>query len=126
MYQQIQQQFLSLTRQVTEAGLKANRLALENAERAIGAQLSVAENNYNSSVAWFGAASQIRDFEQLSELMPKGVEIARENAERTVSVNQEILASAGKAQEAIVTLLRAPFEANFAETKPAAAKTTRK
>src|SRR5450432_2601480 len=82
MYEQIQSQMISMSKQFANAALQANTLALQNAERLIGLQFKTLEERINANVSFFGQASEARDIEDLKTIMPKGLELAKEHAER--------------------------------------------
>ena len=116
MYQPINEQFAAATRQFAETAAQANRLALDNASAVFGLQLAAIEERVNATLAFFGEAAEVRDLDGLKTLLPKGVQVARENLERGVSTGQEVFGRTMKAQGAITELAKSQFEA--------AAKTT--
>ena len=84
MYQ-FNEQFAAASRQFADTAAQINRIALENVEAVFGLQLSAIQDRANATFAFFGEASQARDLDALKTLLPKGVQIARENVERTVA-----------------------------------------
>ena len=54
MYQ-FNEQFTKASRQFADVAANANRLALQNAEKAFGLQLASFEENANAAFAFFGA-----------------------------------------------------------------------
>ena len=116
MYQPFNEQFAAATRQFAETAAQANRLALESAEAVFGLQLAAIEERVNATFAFFGEAAEVRDLDGLKTLLPKGVQVARENLERGVSTGQEVFGRTLKTQGAITELAKSQFEA--------AAKTT--
>jgi hypothetical protein len=111
MYQPINEQFAAATRQFAETAAQANRLALDNASAIFGLQLAAIEERVNATFAFFGEAAEVRDLDGLKTLLPKGVQVARENLERGVSTGQEVFGRTMKAQGAITELAKSQFEA---------------
>ena len=131
MYQQFNDQFAKSTRQFADATAQVGRLALENTEAVFGLQLATLEENMNATFAFFGELAEVRDFDAAKAVWPKGVQIARENVERTIGAGQEVFGRTFKTQEAIAQLAKSQFE-TAAETvkadveKAAKAATDRK
>src|SRR5690606_26410137 len=75
--------FTKATSQFADVAANANRLALENAEKAFGLQLAAVEENVNAAFAYFGELIEVRDAEGLKAVLPKGAQVARANAERS-------------------------------------------
>lgn len=119
MSAQFNNSFNSYTQQFTFAANRANRLALENAESMFGVQLKTLEKNATATAGFFGELSQSNAADAYQALLPKGLQVARDNLERLAAASQEVLGLSLKAGEAISELARAPFE-------PAAAKPARK
>jgi hypothetical protein len=111
MYEQIQSQMIQLSKQFANVALQANTLALQNAERLFGLQFKTLEERLNANVAFFGQASEARDIEDLKTIMPKGMELAKEHAERFAAVGQEMIASQLKTNQAIAELVKGQVEA---------------
>ena len=111
MYEQIQSQMIQISKQFANAALQANTLALQNAEHLIGLQFKTLEERLNANVAFWGQASEARDIEGLKTIMPKGLELAKEHAERFAAVGQEMIASQLKTNQAIAELVKGQVEA---------------
>ena len=111
MYQPFNEQFAAATRQFAETAAQVNRLALDNAEAVFGLQLSAIEDRVNATFAFLGEAAEVRDFDGLKTLLPKGAQVARENLERSVSTGQEVFGRTMKTQGAISELAKSQFEA---------------
>ena len=114
---QINEQFANATRQFADATAEANRLALANAQEIFGLQLAAIEKNATATFAFFGELAEVRDADGLKAVLPKGMQIARENAERAVSTGQEVLGRTLKANEAIGQIAKGQFEAATAQAK---------
>ena len=118
MSAQINEQFTTFTHQFAAAASRANRLALENAETIFGVQLKTFEKNIEATTAFFGELSEIRDAEAYKTVWPKGLQIAKENAERVAAAGQEVIGLTLKTNEQIGNLIKGSFEAtNEAVTK---------
>jgi hypothetical protein len=107
MYEQIQSQMIQMSKQFANAALQANTLALKNAEHLMGLQFKTLEERLNANVAFWGQASEARDIEGLKVIMPKGLELAKEHAERFAAVGQEMIASQLKTNQEIAELVKA-------------------
>lgn len=110
MYQQFNDQFAKSTRQFADATAQVGRLALENTEAVFGLQLATIEENMNATFAFFGELAEVRDLDGAKAVWPKGVQIARENVERTIGAGQEVFGRTFKTQEAIAKLAKSQFE----------------
>jgi hypothetical protein len=108
---QINEQFATSTRQFADTASQVNRLALDNAEKAFGLQLATIQQNVSATFAFWGELSQVRDIDGFKSLLPKGVQVARENVERAISTGQEVLGTTVKTNEAIGQIAKGQFEA---------------
>ena len=111
MYEQIQNQITQFNKQFAAATLQVTTLALKNAEHLISLQFKTIEERLNANVAFWGLASEARDIEGLKTIMPKGLELAKEHAERFAAVGQEMIASQLKTNQAIAELVKGQVEA---------------
>lgn len=114
---EINEQFANATRQFADAAVQANRLALANAQEIFGLQLAAIEKNASATFAFFGELAEVRDADGLKAVLPKGMQVARENAERTVSTGQEVLGRTLKSNEAIGQIAKGQFEVATAQAK---------
>src|SRR3546814_13157683 len=96
---QINEQFVNATRQFAEAAAEANRLALANAQDIFGLQLAAVEKNATATFAFFGELAEVRDADGFKAVLPKGVQVARENAERAISVGTGVVGRTVTANE---------------------------
>jgi hypothetical protein len=119
-----QSQLNTATRQFADVAGKINRLALENAEQTFGLQLATFEENVNAAFAFWGEIAEVRDFDGLKAVWPKGVQIARENIERTVSTGQEVFGRTVKTNEAIAQITKGQFENATAQANAEVEKVT--
>ncbi len=129
MFENVSSQFVSLGKQVAENAFKAQLLALESAERVTDLQLKTLESRVNATMAFFGEAAEVRDFDAARSFLPKGINLVKESAEQLVSTTQEVLSQNLKTSEAIGQMVRAQFEAasegvarTAAKARPAASK----
>ncbi|MBS0211937.1 MAG: phasin family protein [Proteobacteria bacterium] len=111
MYQQINEQFTAASRQFADTAAQVNRLALENAEKVFGLQLSTLEENVNATFAFWGELANVRDLDTLKAVWPKGVQVARETVERSISTTQEVYGNTVKTNEAIGQIAKGQIEA---------------
>lgn len=119
-----QAQFASATKQFADVAGEINRLALENAEQAFGLQLAAFEENVAASFALLGEVSEVRDFDGFKAVWPKGVQVARESIERSVSTGQEVFGRTVKANEAIAQIAKGQFETVAAQASAEVEKAT--
>ena len=119
---QYNEQFANATRQFADAAAEASRLALANAQDIFGLQLAAVEKNATATFAYLGELAEVRDAEGLKAVLPKGVQVARENVERAVSTGQEVVGRSVKAGEAIGQIAKGQFEAATAQAKAEAEK----
>ena len=124
-YNQYNEQFAAATRQFADTAAQVSQIALENAEKMFALQLSTLEQNANAAFAFLGEASEVRDADSYKTLWPKGVQIARENVERSVNAGQEVFASSLKSSEAIGQIAKGQIEAATEQAKGVAAKATK-
>lgn len=111
MYEQINSQFLSLGKNFADAAIKAQGVALTGFEKIADVQLKAVETQINASNAFWAQASEVRDFEGAKAIWPKGVQLAKESAEKIYSANQEVFGLALKTNETIGNLFKETFEA---------------
>lgn len=124
MYQ-FNDNFSKNTEQFANAAARANRLALQNAEHAFGLQLAALEENVNATFAFWNELVDVRDAESLKAVWPKGIQVARQNIERTISTQQEVLGNTIKTNEAIAQLAKGQFEQAGEQVKAEVEKATK-
>ncbi len=122
---QINDQFTAATRQFADHAAEVNQLALANAQQVFGMQMAAIEKNANAAFAFMGELANVRDAEGLKAVWPKGLQIARENIERTISTGQEVMGQTMKTNEAIGQIAKGQFEAVTAQTKANMDKATK-
>ena len=110
MYQQFNEQFAKSTRQFADTTAQVGRLALANTEAVFGLQLNAIEENMNATFAFFGELADVRDIDGLKTLWPKGVQVARENVERSIGAGQEVFGRTLKTNEAIAQIAKVQYE----------------
>ena len=125
MYQQFNEQFAAASRQFADTAAQINRLALDNATQVFGLQLAALERNANAAFAFFGEFAEVRDAEQFKTVWPKGLQVARENVERSIATGQDVVARTLKANEAIGQVAKAQFDAQAKEVTEQVAKATK-
>ena len=124
MYQ-FNDQFTKSATQFADVAANANRLALENAQKAFGLQLATFEENATAAFAFMSELTNVRDFDGLKAVMPKGAQIARATTERSMGTVQEVFANTVKTNEAIGALAKGQFEAATAQAKAEVEKATK-
>ncbi|MEZ0470977.1 phasin family protein [Luteimonas salinilitoris] len=121
MYQ-FNEQFTAATRQFGETASQVGQLALENAEKVFGLQLSTLEANANATFAFLGEIAEVRDLDGYKAVLPKGVQVARENVERSIHAGQEVFARTLKTNEAIGQIAKGQVEAATEQAQADTAK----
>ena len=125
MSAQLNEQFTTFTHQFAAAAARANRLALENAETIFGVQLKAFEKNIDATTAYFTELAEVRDVEAYKTVFPKGLQIAKDNAERVAAASQEVIGLTLKTNEAIGQLAKSQFEAVSETAQATVAKATK-
>jgi hypothetical protein len=114
MYQQynnpFSNQFSNSTRQFADTSAQVGRLALENTQAVFGLQLANLEENMSAAFAFWGELAEVRDMDALKTVWPKGVQIARENVERSIVSGQQVFGRTVKTNEAIAHIAKGQFE----------------
>lgn len=105
------QPFVSYSRQLADATIKAQQLALENFESIARLQLKTAENRLNATFTFLGEAAEVRDLEGIRAIWPKSFHLAREAGEELLTLGQETLQRTARTGEAIAQLVKAQVEA---------------
>src|SRR5690606_1421249 len=111
MNYQYNEQFAAASRQFADTAARISHLTLDNAQKALDLQLSPLQQNAGAAFSFFAEAADVRDFDGFKGLFPKGAQLARENAERSVGVSQEVFGATVKANQAIAELAKAQLEA---------------
>ena len=109
MYQ-FNEQFTQSTRQFADTSAQVGRLALENTEAVFGLQLATLNENMNAAFAFWGELAEVRDMDALKAVLPKGMQITRENVERSIGAGQEVFGRTVKTNAAIVQIAKGQFE----------------
>ena len=120
MYQQFNEQFAAASRQFADTAAQINRLALDNATKVFGLQLAAIEAGATATFAFLGEVAEVRTPDQFKTVMPKGLQVVRETAERNLATGQDVFGRAVKANEAIGQVAKAQFEAATARAQDAA------
>ena len=114
MYPQFNDQFAKSARQFADTTAQVGRLALENTEAVFGLQLAAIEENMNATFAFWGELADVRDFDGLKAVWPKGAQVARETVERSIGAGQEAFGRTLKTNEAIAQIAKSQFETTAA------------
>ncbi len=117
--------FSKTAAQFADVAANANRLALENAEKVFGLQLAAIEDSVNATFAFANELIGVRDADDLKAAWPKGIQVARSNAERSFGAAQEAFADTMKTTEAIGALAKAQFEQASSQVKAEVAKASK-
>jgi len=110
MFEQINTQSLALGKSYADAFVKAQGLALSSFERITELNLKTFEDRVKASVDFWSEAAEVRDFEGVKAIWPKGVQLAKESAEKLYATSQEVFGVSLKTSEAIGSLAKGSFE----------------
>ncbi|WP_240125447.1 phasin family protein [Thermomonas alba] len=121
----LNEQFSKTAAQFADAAAEIHRLALSNAEKALGLHMAALEENLSATFAFAGELVDVRDPEALKTVWPKGLQVARTNAERSLGAVQEAFAHTLKTYEAVGTLAKRQFEQVGEQVKAEAEKTAK-
>ena len=124
MYQ-FNDQFTKATSQFADVAANANRLAIDNAQKAFGLQLATFEENTSAAFAFWTELMEVRDVEGFKSVLPKGAQIARTATERSFGTAQEVFANTVKTNEAIGALAKGQFETVTAQAQAEVEKVTK-
>ena len=109
MFEQINTPSLALGKSYAEAFVKAQGLALAGFERFTELNLKTFEDRVKASVDFWSEAAEVRDFEGVKAIWPKGVQLAKESAEKLYANSQEVVGVSMKTSEAIGSLAKSSF-----------------
>lgn len=115
MFEQINNQTLAFGKTYADTFAKAQSLSLQSFERIAGLQLKAFEDRMNATVQFWSEAAGVRDLDGAKAIWPKGVQLAKDNAEALYATGQEVLGESLKTGEAIGSLVKGTFE-NTADT----------
>ena len=110
MFEQINNPSLALGKSYADAFVKAQGLALAGFERITELNLKAFEDRVKASVEFWTEAAEVRDFEGAKAIWPKGVQLAKESAEKLYANGQEVLGISLKTTEAIGSIAKGSFE----------------
>ena len=111
MIEQYNNQVLAFSKSFAEAAFKVQGLALQNIEKIADLQLKTIENRANATAAFVTEALEVRDFDGLKAIWPKGVTLAKESAEKAYSTTQEVFGLQVKTGEALSEIAKTNFAA---------------
>jgi hypothetical protein len=112
MIEQYNNQVLAFSKSFADAAFKAQGIALANFEKIADIQLKILENRANATAAFVTEALEVRDFDGLKAIWPKGVTLAKESAEKAYATTQEVFGLSVKTGEALGEIAKT----NFAKT----------
>lgn len=125
MYEQINSQVLAFSKSFADNAMKAHNLAVEGFERITALQLKTLENRVSATVEFFSEAAEVRDFDGIKTIWPKGVNLVKETSEKFYANGQEVFGVSLKTSEALGQLAKGSIEAandNFTKTVHVAKK----
>jgi phasin family protein len=111
MYEQINSQVLAFSKSFADNAFKAQSLALEGFERITNLQIKTLENRAAAAASFWSEAAEVRDFDDLKAIWPKGVNLAKETTEKFYANGQEVFGVSLKTSEALGQLAKGSFEA---------------
>lgn len=121
MTQQLNTQVFAYAKQLSDSAFKAQSLALKGLEQVVELQIKALEKQSQVTADFITEALETRDADALRTLWEKGAAVSRDNAERAVTVTQEIIAVTQKTAESLSALVQEQQQAaNDAVAAPAA------
>ncbi|HET8941526.1 MAG TPA: phasin family protein [Rudaea sp.] len=111
MYEQINSQFLAMSKNFADIAFKAHGVAAQGAERIASLQLKTLEDRMNAAVDFWSEAAELRDFDSVKAFWPKGVNLLKESTETLYANGQEVFGLTLKTSEALGQLAKTNFEA---------------
>ncbi|MGA9342570.1 MAG: phasin family protein [Rhodanobacteraceae bacterium] len=125
MFDQINSQAMAFSKSYTDTIAKMQTLTMEGFERIAAVQMKAFENRMNAAVEFCSEASEVRDFEGAKAIWPKGIQLAKDNAETLYATGQEVVGVTLKTNEAIGELVKGSIDsANDSVTRQVKAATT--
>jgi phasin family protein len=125
MFEQITSQNAALGKSYADTFVKAQGLALAGFERITELNLKAFEDRMKASVEFWTEAAEVRDFDGLKAISEKGVQLAKESAEKLYANSQEVFGVSLKTSEALGSLAKGSLE-NTSEAMNKQAATARK
>lgn len=98
-------------RQMAATASRMHQLALENVENVFGVQLRTLERTCTATAGFLGELAQTGAQTQLPSLLPKGLQVARDNLEHLASAGHEVIGLSLQAGQALSELVRQPLAA---------------
>lgn len=111
MYEQINSQVLALSKSFADNAFKAHSLAIEGFERITALQLKTLENSAAATAGFWSEAAEVRDFDGLKTIWPKGVNLVKEASEKFYANGQEVFGVGLKTSEALGQLAKGSIDA---------------
>lgn len=125
MYDTFNKQALAFGKQFTDNMIKAQGVALKNFEQISTLQAKAMEEQASAHSDFANEAAKANDVDSIQKLWAKGSDITRDNAEKMVATQQEMLAIMAKNTQTLTDMGRAQFEAG-SEAIAAAPKSAKK
>jgi len=110
MIEQFNNQFVTVGKQMADNAFRVQSLALQNFEQIAEMQLRVMEDRVGATFAFLGEMAEVRDFDSMRSVWPKGINLARESGEQLYALSQEALNQTLKTSEAIGQLVKQQVE----------------
>jgi phasin family protein len=103
-------QALALSKSFADAAFKAHTLAVEGLERVTNLNLKTLETSVAATVDFLSEAAEVRDFDGLKTIFPKGVSLVKDSAEKLYANSQEVFGVTVKTSEALSQIAKGSFE----------------
>lgn len=110
MFENFNQPVINFGKQFADSALKAQQLALNNFEQVANLQLKALETRVNATFEFLGEASEVRDFDGVKAIWPKGFALVKESGEQLFAASQEAVGHSVKTSEAISQLIKSQVE----------------
>ncbi len=110
MFEQMNSQILSFSKQFAESVVKANTVAVEHFEKIIDVQLKGFEDRMTTMAELVETAAVVKNPEEFRAFMPKSISMIKTVAEKNVALGQEIAGITTRSTETLVNLVKGQFE----------------
>lgn len=106
MFEQMNSQVLSSTKQFAETMVKFNAIAVDSFEKMIDIQLKSFEERANVFADFMEQAAVVRDAEGVRAFLPKSVSMVKNSAESNIASSQQLAGVFTKGSEQVLGLVK--------------------
>ena len=110
MFEQMNSQILSFSKQFAESIIKANTVAVDHFEKIIDVQLKGFEDRMTTMAELVETAAVVKSPEEFRAFLPKSISMIKTVAEKNVALSQEITGITTRSTETLVSLIKGQFD----------------